>query len=97
VRLRYTPRARRHLEAIAEYIDERNPVASRHVGIRIQETINLLTAFPHIGRKGAEPESREFVVPGLPYVVVYRIETGAADVLVILGVYHGAQRRPGQR
>jgi hypothetical protein len=36
------------------------------------------------------------VVPGLPYIIVYRIEPGAEDTLVILGVYHGAQLRPGQ-
>ena len=36
------------------------------------------------------------VVPGLPYIVVHRIETGDEDTLVILGVYHGAQLRPGQ-
>jgi hypothetical protein len=36
------------------------------------------------------------VVPGLPYIVVYRVEIHAEDALVILGVYHGAQLRPGQ-
>ena len=36
------------------------------------------------------------VVPGLPYIIVYRIESGEEEVLVILGVYHGAQLRPGQ-
>jgi hypothetical protein len=35
--------------------------------------------------------------PGLPYIIVYRIESHAEeDGLAILGVYHGAQRRPGQ-
>jgi len=37
------------------------------------------------------------VVPGLPYIIVYRIESGVKEALAILGVYHGAQRRPGQR
>jgi hypothetical protein len=37
------------------------------------------------------------VVPGLPYIIVYRIESHAEeDGLAILGVYHGAQCRPGQ-
>ena len=36
------------------------------------------------------------VVPGLPYIVVYQIEPGGGGTLVILGIYHGAQRRPGQ-
>jgi hypothetical protein len=35
------------------------------------------------------------VVPGFPYIVVYRVEPDKG-VLVVLGVYHGAQQRPGQ-
>jgi toxin ParE1/3/4 len=97
VRLRYTARARLHLDAIAEYIAERNPDAARRVGARIQETIELLRSFPRMGRVGVLPGTREMVVPGLPYVIVYRIETGDPDALVLLGIYHGAQRRPGQR
>jgi plasmid stabilization system protein ParE len=47
--LRYTLRARRHLDAISEYIIERNPDAARRVGARIRETIDLLVGFPDIG------------------------------------------------
>ncbi len=97
MRLRYTLRARRHLDAISEYIIERNPDAARRVGARIRETIDLLVAFPDIGHQGALSGTREMVVPGLPYVIVHRVETGDEDTLVILGVYHGAQLRPGQK
>jgi toxin ParE1/3/4 len=89
----YTSRARRHLEAIAEYIAERNPDAAIRVGSRIRETIELLSKFPLMGRNGTLMGTREFVVTGLPYIVVYR---ASEDVLTILGVYHGAQIRPGQ-
>ena len=34
------------------------------------------------------------VVPGVSYIVVYRIDP--AEALTVLGVYHGAQLRPGQ-
>jgi plasmid stabilization system protein ParE len=97
VRLRYTARARLHLEAIAEYIAARNPDAARRVATRIRETIDLLASFPMMGRTGVLAGTREMVVPGLPYLVAYRIETGDPETLVILGIYHGAQRRPGQR
>jgi plasmid stabilization system protein ParE len=96
VRLRYTPRARRHLDAIADYIAERNPDAARRVGSRIRETIDLLTSFPYMGRAGVLAGTREMVVPGLPYIVVHRINADDPDTLVILGIYHGAQLRPGQ-
>jgi toxin ParE1/3/4 len=96
VRLRFTPRARRHLDAISEYIAKRNPDAARRVGARLRETIDLLAAFPDMGHEGALPGTYEMVVPGLPYVVVHRIKSGDEETLVILGIYHGAQLRPGQ-
>jgi plasmid stabilization system protein ParE len=95
VKLRVTPQARRHVEAIAEYLTERSPAASRFVGQRIRETMRLLTDFPMIGHEGALRGTREVVVPGLPYIIVHRVEP-ADGAIIILGVYHGARRRPGQ-
>jgi toxin ParE1/3/4 len=97
VTLRYAPRARRHLDAISEHLNERNPQAAQNVGRRIQETIELLTAFPRMGHQGSLIGTREIVVPGSPYIIVYSIEPDDEETLTILGVYHGAQRRPGQR
>jgi addiction module RelE/StbE family toxin len=96
VNLRYTLRALRHLDAIASYIGKQNPQAARAIGARIRESIDLLAKFPNMGHQGALPGTREMVVPSLPYIVVHRIETRADDTLVILGIYHGAQLRPGQ-
>jgi toxin ParE1/3/4 len=96
MKLRYTRRARRHLDGIAHYIAERNPDAARQVGARIRETIELLSVYPNIGREGALAGTRELIVPSLPYVVVHRIETGNDPAVTILGIYHGAQVRPGQ-
>ena len=51
--------------------------------------------FPEKGRNGAVGGTREWVVKGLPYIIVY--ETTPEDgELAILGIYHGAQLRPGQ-
>ena len=96
MKLRFTRRARRHIEKIAEYIVERNPDAARYVGGRIHETIELLAEFPDIGHEGALAGTLELVVPGLPYIVVHRVNRGEPGAVVILGVYHGAQLRPGQ-
>ena len=96
MKLRFTRRARRHIEKIADYIVERNPNAARYVGGRIRETIELLAAFPDVGHEGALAGTRELVVPGLPYIVVHRVNRGEPGEVVILGVYHGAQLRPGQ-
>jgi toxin ParE1/3/4 len=97
MKLRFTQRARRHLEEIADYIAQRNPDASFRVGRRIRETVELLPIFPHVGHQGTLAGTRELVVPGLPYIVVYRLEPGEESAAVILGIYHGSQLRPGQR
>jgi toxin ParE1/3/4 len=96
MKVRFTPSATRHLAAIAQYLTERNPDAARRVGERIREVIELLADFPEIGHLGTLRATREIVIPGLPYIIVYRSEP-ERDALVILGVYHGAQLRPGQQ
>ena len=93
MRLRYTPRAIRHLNSIADFIAQHNPSAAVQIGARIRTAAALLERFPAIGREGALATTRELIVPGLPYIVVYRV---AHDEIAIVGIYHGAQLRPGQ-
>ena len=92
MKLRYTPQAHRDLDAIAEHISERNPAASKRVGDRIRRTAQLLSEFPFIGHPGKLSATQEFVIPGLPYIIVYRIDPGEQAV-VIVGIHHGAQDR----
>src|SRR5262245_24519578 len=92
--LRYTPRAIQHLEKIAAFISETSPSAARRVGKTLQSVVTILEEFPRIGREGVLLGTRELVVRNLPYIIVYRLEDDGA--VAILGVYHGAQLRPGQ-
>jgi toxin ParE1/3/4 len=45
---------------------------------------------PHRGRNGRAENTRELVIPRLPYLVVYQI----TDRVTILDILHGAQRWP---
>jgi toxin ParE1/3/4 len=92
--LRWTPRALRHLRQIDEYLSTQSPAGARRVGERIVEVVALLARFPDLGREGVLEGTIEMVVPGVSYIVVYRIDS--VEVLTILGVYHGARLRPGQ-
>lgn len=60
---------------------------------RIRASAEVLRDFPLIGHQGVSPATREIVVVGLPYIIVYRIEPGEEDTVAILGIYHGAEDR----
>jgi toxin ParE1/3/4 len=93
MKLRFTALAIRQFEAIADYISRTDRAASRKVGQRIRVTCELLTDFPAIGRPGTRAGTRELSIRGLPYVIVHRV---TEDEIVILGIYHVRQLRPGQ-
>jgi plasmid stabilization system protein ParE len=95
MKVRYTIDALLHIAGIHAYINERNPVAATRVVARVRAAADRLGENPRIGHLGAAPGTREWVVAGLPYVIVHQLDETEGEV-VILGIYHGAQLRPGQ-
>ena len=93
MRVRWSRQSREHLVAIRTYIRQRNVDAAENVRLRIIETVRLLRALPRIGHAGRRQGTREFMIPHLPYIIVYRIDIADEDRLVILGIFHGAQDR----
>ena len=92
MQVRWSPDAAGDLEAIVRYIQNHSPSAAREVARRIYEAASDLKTFPHRGRPGLRPGSRELVFAPLPYILVYRV-TG--DIIEISRIWHGAQdRRP---
>jgi addiction module RelE/StbE family toxin len=73
VRLRYTSTAHTHLSRIHDYINERNPAAATRVVARIRTAAERLLEQPGMGRTGAISGTREWVVRGLPYIIVYQL------------------------
>jgi toxin ParE1/3/4 len=93
VRLRYTAQAREHIAGIYEYIRERNPIAATEIVARIRLAAERLTEFPRMGHSGQVGGTHEWVVRGLPYIIVYEIGATETDEILVLGVFHGAQDR----
>jgi toxin ParE1/3/4 len=93
MRLRFTVEAREHIAEIYNYIGDRSPAAATQVVARIRLAAERLTEFPRIGRAGRAAGTHEWVVRGLPYIIVYEIGTTDPDELLILGVFHAAQDR----
>jgi toxin ParE1/3/4 len=72
---------------IRGYIRKFNPMAAESTVTRILETVHVITEQPHIGRAGRDSLTREFIVSGTPYIIVYMVH----DVVEIVAVLHGAQ------
>ena len=57
----------------------------------IYGSVGSLEKFPHRGRIGRKAETRELVIPNLPYVAIYRVRGSIVEVIRVL---HGAQDWP---
>jgi toxin ParE1/3/4 len=93
VRVRYTAQAREHIASIYRYIRDRNPVAATEVVARIRLAAERLAEFPRVGHAGRVAGTHEWVVRGLPHIIVYQLGAADSDEVLILGVFHGAQDR----
>jgi toxin ParE1/3/4 len=91
VRVRWLPGARANLTAIAEYIARDRPSAAEGVYQAILRQVGRLAEYPRSGRRGRVKGTRELVVSGTPYIVVYRVFAGDVTILRVL---HGAQQWP---
>ncbi len=84
-------RARREVIHIREYIAMDNPRVAQQVARRILEIAEKLRATTNIGRPGRLYGTRELVITGTPFIILYRVRDG---VIEILRVIHGARRWP---
>ena len=92
MRVRWTTPALRDLEAIGDYIERDNSAAvAARIVTTILEHVDNLASFPHIGRAGRVPGTRELAVVDTPFIVPYRVRD--ADI-EILAVFHGARQWP---
>jgi toxin ParE1/3/4 len=90
MRLRWTPASADDLEGIADYLALHFPSLRQKTLHAVWEAIASLRSFPYRGRAGREEGTRELVITGLPYIVIYRLK---GDAVEILRIYHGAQNR----
>lgn len=77
------------LAAIRDHIALDSPRSALAVVESVLHAVDRLDRFPLSGRTGSVRGTRELVVPGLPFIVVYVCAEGAAE---IIAVFHGAQK-----
>ena len=88
----FTPTAKTDLTQLKEYLEPRNAVAAQKQLSAIATSARMLETFPLIGKAGRVDETRELVVPGTNYILVYAILS--PESLYILRVLHGAEKFP---
>lgn len=91
MKIEWLPEAVRNRETQLGYLGERNPTAAIDIGDAVETAVGRLVDFPESAKLGRVPGTRELIVTGTPFVIVYRVETTA---VVILRMLHGAQRWP---
>jgi toxin ParE1/3/4 len=71
MRIEWSASAVADLEAISEYIErDRNLETANRVARTIYETVQSLRTMPYRGRAGRIGNTRELVMPRLPYLLV---------------------------
>ena len=91
MRVIWTDPALRDLALARAWIARDRPLAASGQVQRILEAAARLSDFPNLGRPGRRGGARELVIPGGPFIAVYKVRGERID---ILRVFHGARRWP---
>ncbi|MGE4053283.1 MAG: type II toxin-antitoxin system RelE/ParE family toxin [Vicinamibacterales bacterium] len=94
MKLRVTLDAADDLTNINTYLSALEPAISTRVLARIATVIETLLLWPRLGHAGHRAGTYEIVVPRLPFLIVYRLDRGIEEELIILRVYHARRDRP---
>ena len=94
MKVEWLPIAERDRADQLAYVMARNPVAAIRLGDAIFNAAALLSDFPRIGRTGRVSGTRELLVGGTPYILIYRHED---EMVVILRLLHSARQWPVQQ
>ena len=93
MKIRVTEDAADDLENIETRIARDDGAAAERIIEQIRATIRVLGELPHLGHDGIVEGTYERTVPRAPYVIVYRIDLGSNDELIILRVPRSSQER----
>jgi toxin ParE1/3/4 len=93
LRIRWTERAVRNLDAVEAFIAQDDPEAAVRTVVTVVHAVERLAGLPNLGRPGRVPATRELVIAGTPFLVPYRVRR---KVIEILGVFHGAMKWPAE-
>ncbi len=87
MRITYLSLAIADLTEIRTFVAANYPTLATAVGKKLRDSINGLAQFPNLGRSGRVFGTRELIIPQVgkrTYVVVYRVQGDAVQILRVL-------------
>ena len=88
MQIRWEEDAIKDLTSLHSYIEKENPISAAKVANKILSTVDLLLDHPLLGKAGRIHKTRELVIAGTPYTVVYLAEF---EVITLLRIFHQKQ------
>jgi toxin ParE1/3/4 len=89
LKIRWLEKAAIDLEEAYEFILFDNPPAAENEVNKVLQAIELLSMNPALGKAGRVIKTRELVVAGTPYIVIYRVKGNRME---ILRIFHSARQ-----
>lgn len=86
----WSPLALARLREIRAFIALDNPRAAERITTRLASVVQALADHPHLGRAGSDEGTRELIVGGTPYIIVYQIK---GKLIRIRTLWHAAQKK----
>jgi len=87
----WAPSAILDLREAWDYIAADIEAAADRIVARLQSAGENLDRFPRIGRMGRQSHTRELVVSGTPYILVYKVSRSHVEITRVM---HGARKWP---
>ncbi len=87
----WTRRALREIDQAFAFVARDSPAAASAMVAAMEARAAVLAEHPEIGRPGRMDGTRELVLPGLPYILPYRVRDGRIE---ILAVFHTSRAWP---
>ena len=90
MRLHLFARAKRDMDEAFAFIELDDPASAKKVAQLLVKSVRLLAENPLIGRPSSFKGLREWSVPGLPYVIPYRVK---GQTVQIIRIWHTSRER----
>ncbi len=90
VEIVWSPLALARLQEIRAFVALDKPHAAERLATRIVSVVEALRMHPYLGRVGPEPGTRELIIGGTPYSILYRVR---GPRLIIATISHAAQSK----